>query len=244
MHANLILPPTKKQAKKSLIIACVILSLWLINLISSLTLESRSIPLIVFQTYLQSLLFVGIFVTSHDSMHGLIEPYSKKWNRRIGVLCSFLFAGFRYSFLKKNHLKHHLMPAQPGDPDYTNKKTESFFGWLLSFMKYYFSLREFLILHIHVGLVFWIGGFEIWKIFVCFAIPSWVASLQLFYFGTYLPHRGFKQKSSDKHNSRSNEYNTIISFFTCFHFGYHNEHHKYPYLAWWRLPSAYNMKKN
>ncbi len=29
------------------------------------------------------------------------------------------------------------------------------------------------------------------------------------------------------------------SFIACYHFGYHEEHHEYPHVAWWQLPSVY-----
>ena len=50
--------------------------------------------------------------------------------------------------------------------------------------------------------------------------PSFLSSFQLFYFGTYLPHRSADDHSSakphvDKHRSRSNELPTWLSLLTC-----------------------------
>ena len=69
------------------------------------------------------------------------------------------------------------------------------------------------------------------------ALPSLLASLQLFYFGTYLPHRRDETPFLDPHQARSNGYSYLASLATCFHFGYHHEHHADPSVPWWRLPA-------
>jgi beta-carotene ketolase (CrtW type) len=69
-------------------------------------------------------------------------------------------------------------------------------------------------------------------------LPSVLSTLQLFYFGTFLPHRESPDKFKDHHRARSNDYNIIFSFVTCYHFGYHWEHHQYPYVPWWKLPKV------
>jgi beta-carotene ketolase (CrtW type) len=28
-----------------------------------------------------------------------------------------------------------------------------------------------------------------------------------------------------------------VSLLTCFHFGYHHEHHDTPWVPWWKLPA-------
>jgi beta-carotene/zeaxanthin 4-ketolase len=32
--------------------------------------------------------------------------------------------------------------------------------------------------------------------------------------------------------------NHYVAFFTCYFFGYHHEHHAFPYLPWWKLAEA------
>ncbi len=60
--------------------------------------------------------------------------------------------------------------------------------------------------------------------------------LQLFYFGTYLPHRG---SPASRHSARSNDWPYWLSLISCFHFGAcHEEHQAFPNLAWWELPRA------
>jgi beta-carotene ketolase (CrtW type) len=70
------------------------------------------------------------------------------------------------------------------------------------------------------------------------AIPSLGSTFQLFHFGTYLPHREPPGGYTNKHHARSNDYPFVVSLLTCYHFGYHLEHHMYPYVQWWRLPSV------
>jgi beta-carotene ketolase (CrtW type) len=69
------------------------------------------------------------------------------------------------------------------------------------------------------------------------ALPAILSSLQLFLFGTYLPHRKEEQDFADRHRARSNDFSWIASLLSCFHFGYHHEHHLAPHLPWWRLPA-------
>ena len=42
---------------------------------------------------------------------------------------------------------------------------------------------------------------------------------------------------ADKHRARSNEFSPLLSLLTCFHFGYHHEHHDAPWVPWWKLPA-------
>ena len=45
------------------------------------------------------------------------------------------------------------------------------------------------------------------------------------------------------HRARSNGYPPWLSFLTCYHFGYHFEHHEYPYVPWWGLSSVRHREK-
>jgi beta-carotene ketolase (CrtW type) len=214
-------------------IAIIIILAWLTHLYYCLTIEEIK-PIHLLNLWFQSFLCTGLFITAHDSMHSSLAPNFKRTNDFLGALAIFLYAAFSYKKLKVNHFKHHDHPATFKDPDYTNKTHEGFFAWLLNFVKNYYGLREFLLMHIHVIVVYLISG-SLLKLFVFFAIPSWLSALQLFYFGTFLPHRNFDQSVELK--ARSNSFPVSLSFLTCYHFGYHKEHHLKPHAAWWELPA-------
>ena len=76
------------------------------------------------------------------------------------------------------------------------------------------------------------------NIFLFWVIPILISSLQLFTFGIFLPHRQRNEKYQDRHRAISNNYSVFWSFITCYHFGYHWEHHQYPNLPWYKLPLA------
>jgi beta-carotene ketolase (CrtW type) len=67
-------------------------------------------------------------------------------------------------------------------------------------------------------------------------LPLLLSSLQLFVFGTYLPHRGQRLPQRRPH-ADSLELAPWLSLLACFHFGYHREHHDAPTLAWFELPA-------
>ena len=233
---------TRFSALTSTLLSCLIILCWLGHLLFSVytvSFETWAWPLHVL---VQSFFSVGLFIVAHDAMHCLAVPGSNKWNDLVGSICTFLYAGFSYSELKKNHLAHHRAPATLDDPDYSSSGNENFWVWLFSFSTKYFGLKEFAKLHIHVALLYVLGG-SFTKVVILFAVPSWISALQLFYFGTYLPHRATNGANYDRHKSRSNDFPTWLSLLTCFHFGYHYEHHLFPYLSWWQLPAAYKVRK-
>ncbi|RPH99133.1 MAG: hypothetical protein EHM72_11965 [Calditrichaeota bacterium] len=51
-------------------------------------------------------------------------------------------------------------------------------------------------------------------------------------------HAGY----DNPHHAKSNDFHPIVSFLTCYHFGYHWEHHEYPGIPWWRLPAVRSGK--
>ena len=111
----------------------------------------------------------------------------------------------------------------------------------MSFFRRYFGWREFGLLAVLLWSYILLLGANPANALLFWGVPAILSSFQLFYFGTYLPHRheevsqaGFK----DRHNARTNDYPWLVSLLTCFHFGYHHEHHARPNLPWWRLPSA------
>ena len=71
------------------------------------------------------------------------------------------------------------------------------------------------------------------------SVPSILASIQLFVFGTWLPHREEGPAFTDRHRARSSAMSVPVSLLTCFHFGgFHHEHHLHPSVPWWALPGT------
>jgi len=80
-------------------------------------------------------------------------------------------------------------------------------------------------------------GLEPVSVVLFWAVPAILSAVQLFYFGTYRPHRIEVGNFADEHRARSTQWGPVYSFLTCYHFGYHLEHHRYPWVPWWGLPS-------
>ena len=66
-------------------------------------------------------------------------------------------------------------------------------------------------------------------------LPLLLSSLQLFFFGTVLPHRHGAAEGLP-HRPHSLHWSPWLSLFACYHFGYHREHHDAPTVPWFRLP--------
>jgi beta-carotene ketolase (CrtW type) len=105
-------------------------------------------------------------------------------------------------------------------------------------MRRYFGWREGLIVSGATIIYAMVLGPR-WPHVVFWSAPAILASLQLFWFGTYLPHRAGPTPFTDRHNARSSRMSDGASLLTCFHFGgYHHEHHLSPGAPWWRLPAV------
>lgn len=187
---------------------------------------------------IQTWLCIGLFIVAHDCMHGSLAPFRPGVNRWFGRLCLFLYAAFSYDRLIGKHFAHHRHSGTADDPDFDEDHPDAFWPWYLRFIREYFSLREFAILTAILFTYVVLLGASVVNILAFFALPAWISSAQIFYFGTYRPHRVEEDGFADRHNSRSNEYSWFASLLTCFHFGYHHEHHLHPHLPWWKLPRA------
>lgn len=178
-------------------------------------------------------LFTGLFITSHDSMHGSLAPHFPRINHWMGRVSLFLYAGFSYSQLLDSHGKHHSYVATEKDPDFA-RGNQNFFPWFFSFLWHYRSLRPFLFYQVLSLLVLLTGGNFLFFLFL-WCLPAVLSAAQLFYFGTFLPHRE-RPEGYNSMKAFSNDYPDWLSFLTCYHFGFHFEHHYSPGTPWWRLP--------
>lgn len=225
-----------------LLAVSIILS-WTIHLVYLLKYPPENIIFIVFHILFQTFLSTGLFITAHDSMHGTVCPNNLSINDLYGKVALYLYAAFSFKKMKANHILHHQAPVSSTDPDYTSYSKERFFSWFFSFMKNYYHWREYILMHGHVLVLLAIGNWNYPNVLVFYALPSVLSAFQLFYFGTYLPHRTHKSHHN-QHNARSNDFSELISFFTCYHFGYHYEHHQYPSTPWWLLPNKRRVTLN
>lgn len=187
----------------------------------------------------QTFLFTGLFITAHDAMHGTLHPSRPRLNHALGRLCVTLYAGFSYDRMRRNHLAHHAYPGEPGDdPDYHDGQHTGPIAWYFTFMARYISLRPLLVqAALFEGLTTGLG-LPGPQVLLCQAAPAVMSSLQLFFFGTWLPHRAPADARTGRHVIQSTDLPGWLSFLTCFHFGYHKEHHDVPRAAWWQLPAV------
>jgi beta-carotene ketolase (CrtW type) len=164
-------------------------------------------------------------------MHKTVSK-NKNVNNIIGFLSTILFAGLSYKRLIKNHMAHHKSPATENDPDYF-VKSQNFFPWYGTFMWRYASITQFVYMAVLYNILkVWINEINIVLFWV---IPAFLGSLQLFFFGTYLPHRKPHVEKMEPHKARTQKKNHLWAMLSCYFFGYHFEHHDSPHTPWWKL---------
>lgn len=215
---------------QGLIMAITMILCWFLSLYFLLTWElDYSNPLTYLAIALQTHLYTGIFITSHDAMHGSVSK-NTGINYWIGYITSALFAFNSYDRLIVKHHEHHRNVATDEDPDY--HESGQFWLWYWNFLKRYITLRQILLITLSLQLLRFIFPLE--NLILFWSIPSVLSTFQLFYFGTYIPHKD-GHENPNKHRSRSLEKNHLLAFLTCYFFGYHYEHHDAPGVPWWRL---------
>ena len=221
-----------KKSFSGLWIGIVIIGIWFALLSYSLNIELKySSPWTYALMFLQMHLYTGLFITSHDAMHGTVLPSNQKINHFVGRICAVLFMFNNYNKMLRKHHEHHKFVGTDKDPDF-HKGNENFFVWFYHFAKEYVSIWQILLAA---------GTFNLLKLIIpgenlviFWIIPSFMSMFQLFFFGTYLPHRGLHDEGNI-HHSRSQKQNHFIAFVTCYFFGYHYEHHDSPHTPWWQL---------
>jgi beta-carotene/zeaxanthin 4-ketolase len=220
----------------SLQVAIAIVGIWAISLWNCTQIEVNQTPIVYLLCLVgwQTWLYTGLFITAHDAMHGSIHPLPLL-NRSIGQLCLWLYAGFDYSQLLAKHQLHHQYPASDRDPDFHDGKTAHFWGWYGHFVWEHISWRQLINLVVIFGLYAIVCQCSIVNIILFWILPSLLSSLQLFYFGTFLPHLEPEGGYTNRHRASTIERSTFWSLITCYHFGYHYEHHNSPQTPWWRL---------
>ena len=248
LNARMLAPlPPARQMATGLALAGSVFAAWLVNHIALVwVIDPLAKPLLTAALVaLQVWLSVGLFIISHDAMHGSLAPFRPRVNAIVGQIALGLYAGFSYRALLVKHHQHHRFAGTPDDPDFDHENPDRPVRWYIAFMSEYLSWRLFgwiTLLAVAYSLAVFAlhpGGLWRWThVFLFWLFPSLLASIQLFWFGTFLPHRHEAGGDfGDRHNARSNDYPVWLSLLTCFHFGYHHEHHAAPSVPWWRLPA-------
>ena len=221
-----------------LLLCLTLLSLWALTHIYSVFFHALNAPIYVTigLIALQCWLYTGLFICAHDAMHGTLAPRNQRLNDALGRIILFYYAGFHFSKMKSAHMAHHKYPGTEKDPDFNAKNPYAFWPWYLKFFTTYFGLSQFLTV-LAITIAYLLLGASYLNTIIMWALPAILSSFQLFYFGTYLTHKHIGSDFPDAHNARTNDYPVWLSLLTCFHFGYHHEHHLYPHIPWWRLPA-------
>ena len=183
----------------------------------------------------QSWLGAGLFIVAHDAMHGSLAPGRRRLNAVVGQVCLGLYAAFSFRTLNVAHHAHHRAPGSEADPDFHAERPASFAPWFLKFFRTYFGWREFGAVTAVLALYLFVFHRPPLNCILFWGLPAIGSALQLFVFGTWLPHR-HGGAFADGHRARSLNYPWLGSLLTCFHFGYHLEHHLSPRTPWWALP--------
>jgi beta-carotene ketolase (CrtW type) len=182
-------------------------------------------------------LSTGLFITAHDAMHGTVWPNHRGLNNLIGRVAVGLYAAFSLDALLAAHKLHHAAPATSGDPDFHDGNGEAFAGWYLAFLRRYITWRQIALMAIAFNVAAHLLHVAQPRLIAFWVIPTLLSTLQLFTFGTWLPHR-HQHAAADAHRARSSALPRWLSLLACYHFDYHWEHHAHPHLPWWRLPAA------
>jgi len=228
-----------------LLIGLTIIGLWVGSLIFCLSLDLFQLhPVWILLLFLwQTFLYTGLFITAHDAMHGAVFPANRRLNDAIGAIAVFLYALFDYRKLLKSHWQHHQHPASDLDPDFHHLRQENLWGWYLQFMQSYSGWVQVIGLTAIFHVVTLLLPVSRLNMGLFWGLPALLSSLQLFYFGTFLPHRQPQGGYRNPYRAESTPLPILWSFLTCYHFGYHYEHHAYPDLAWWQLPQAFRLNR-
>jgi beta-carotene ketolase (CrtW type) len=186
----------------------------------------------------QTWLGAGLFIVAHDCMHGSLAPGRPLLNAVVGRLMLTIYAGFDFRKLIVKHHAHHRLSGHDGDPDFHAGAPRRFWPWYVKFFREYYgwtqqaAIAGVLLVYVLVFRASPVNALLFW------GLPAILSSFQLFAFGTWLPHRHEDAPFDDHHNARTRDFGWLLSLVTCFHFGYHLEHHRSPRTPWWALPSV------
>lgn len=239
------LPPgiiATKEDYTGLATALTIFVAWSASLAVLMPADLTRMPvwLVVGGVLLRSSLHTGLFITAHDAMHRTVFPGNHKINDLVGSVAVGLYALLPYRALLLKHQMHHRFPATEKDPDYHDGQHVGFIEWYFTFLKNYMEPKQLLLISAGMWSVLGVSsgllGMNPLNLLLFWFLPFVISSFQLFYFGTYLPHKQPSGGYDNRHRAKSIRLSNLWSFLSCYHFGCHWEHHEYPLVPWYRLP--------
>lgn len=194
-------------------------------------------------TLLAAFLYTGMFITAHDAIHGTVWPGRRAVNAWVGRVILFVYALFPYEKVRAQHFEHHRLPGRPGDPDHHDGVHDGFMRWYLRFMLHYLTIWQVIGMAVLFNVLQYLLKIPISKLLAFWVAPALLSTVQLFTFGVYLPHREPLGGYTNRHHAVLNDYPVWLSFLTCYHFGYHWEHHEHPNAGWWQLPAHWKARR-
>lgn len=202
----------------------------------------------------------GISLFTHEAVHGTLSE-NKTLNAFFGALCAWP-VWQNYSAYRVLHLEHHADLGGEHDPDHYSNYTRWTWGiftlnWLRLLIGYPVYITAIPILGWMHGS--WKPRLGIATEVICCASLSWFVWLALpgnwllhgwlgpmLFVNTMVNIRGMSQHTLLEHaddevlGTRSILTGPVVRFFMC-NENYHLEHHLYPGIPWYRLPSAHKM---
>jgi beta-carotene ketolase (CrtW type) len=171
-----------------------------------------------------------------DAMHGTVCFRSRRLNDAVGRLAISLYAWFDYGLLHRKHWEHHgATGTKHADPDF-HTGNPALLPWFARFMWSYSTPQQFARI-VAWTLILQLLGAPYWNLVTYLAGAPILAAFRLFYFGTYLPHLPRDGgETMPWQRSHSADVGALAAFLQCYCFGYHFEHHRWPYAPWWDLP--------
>jgi beta-carotene/zeaxanthin 4-ketolase len=229
-----------RETMKSLAIAGAIMTAWVVVHFAAIfgaPVAQWSPPVLVVVVLAQTWLSAGLFITAHDCMHGSLAPGKPALNRAIGRTALMIYAGLDFDRMTPAHFAHHRHVGTADDPDFHIGAPHAAGRWFVRFFANYYTHVQLVRITV-VACLYMVLGASLLNIAIFWAVPALLALGQLFFFGTFLPHRHRDTAFADHHRARSVGPGGLLSLLSCFHFGgYHHEHHLAPHAPWWRLPA-------
>ena len=243
MDAAAISPALASAPLAGALLAGAITLAWLLSLVACLGWDVAGLhpALVLVAILVRTFLHTGLFIIGHDAMHRVLVPSRPALNDRIGAIALGLYAALPYGICHQNHHQHHQAPGGAQDLDVHGNRSAPVWSWYVRFMAGYLSYGQFAALLagwavVALGARWWLATPMLNVLLFC-TLPLLLSSLQLFFVGTYLPHR-IQAPASNPHQATSLDWPEWLSLLACYHFGYHLEHHEAPQLCWFQLPMA------